>query len=648
MFQVLKKFSFLGIFLYGCIGVATAQMQTNLNPLSVFDTISTINGKFQYFFETSDKYIIKSAYDWRDKLSKKIEMANKAQDSSKLIKYQIILAQIHYDLGDYQESLNTANYLHQNQESLSKNELRYLLQVMDSNYGELMEYNKQLKIRQQKREYGFPGDRLYDIYDNIGLYDEAMSDYFHENRFLPDGDHLGQAIYWNQIAEFLRKKGSSLETAMKRYDAALNYLGVYNNTLNTPRSEQERAQAHWIEATIIGNIGKCKLAQKRYKDAIPDLTNAIEMIREYKQNKYTKEELDYMLDLAHCHMKLGNFQIAKNFLINKVPIKNPNSKMKRDHMLAEYYNKNQQFDSASIYYKRYIRMQDSLDNIMFRMKATALLADVDLERHRSEIVKYEKNIKETEGRIQEKDQTLTNTYIALGLTLFAITGLFLAYRKTVRSRRVINEQKKIIESSLIEKDSLLKEIHHRVKNNLQMVSSLLSIQAKNTKSKAAIEALEEGKSRVKAMALIHQKLYQNDDLSVIEMQGYIETLVNSIKTLYNRDSNHVEIEIDAANTELDIDRAIPFGLILNELVSNSYKYAFPNKEDGTIRIKLELKENNGYFEYCDDGIGLPTDMEERTKSSMGFNLVNRLVNQLKSHLNIDEKADGVRFWFNFS
>ncbi|MCV6628686.1 MAG: ATP-binding protein, partial [Flavobacteriaceae bacterium] len=270
------------------------------------------------------------------------------------------------------------------------------------------------------------------------------------------------------------------------------------------------------------------------------------------------------------------------------------------------------------------------DNRAVKLQALGLLVNMDVEKQENKIKQQQKDIEESKGRIEQKDQTLTNTYIALGLTLLAISGLFLAYRKTVRSRRVINEQKKIIESSLVEKDSLLKEIHHRVKNNLQMVSSLLSIQAKNTKSKAAIEALEEGKSRVKAMALIHQKLYQNDDLSVIEMQGYIETLVNSIKALYKRNSSNIDIQIEAADTELDIDRAIPFGLILNELVSNSFKYAFPNSTDGTIKIKLQVDEKKGFFEYTDNGIGLPSDMEERSKSSMGFNLVNRLVNQLKS------------------
>ena len=153
---------------------------------------------------------------------------------------------------------------------------------------------------------------------------------------------------------------------------------------------------------------------------------------------------------------------------------------------------------------------------------------------------------------------------------------------------------------------------------------------------------------MKAMALIHQKLYQNEDLSVVEMQGYVESLINSIQAVYKKGGHNIDISVDARGTELDIDQAIPIGLILNELVSNSFKYAFPHgDEEAQIYIHLQKDNGQGHFEYTDNGIGLPDDTAERTKSSMGIRLVNRLVNQLQSKLNIDNKVNGVRFWFNF-
>ena len=222
------------------------------------------------------------------------------------------------------------------------------------------------------------------------------------------------------------------------------------------------------------------------------------------------------------------------------------------------------------------------------------MANEDLENSQRLIDEQKKINEQARSEMREKDEQINFVFISLIFTLMGFAGLVYAYLKSIKNQRLIAEQKHIIENALVEKDSLLKEIHHRVKNNLQMVSSLLSLQTKNTRSKAAIVALEEGKSRVKAMALIHQKLYQNDDLSVIEMQGYIESLINSVQSVYKKGGHNISITIDAEGTELDIDRAIPFGLILNELVSNSFKYAFPeNDENGKIYIHLSKNGEQG-------------------------------------------------------
>ncbi|MGC1515503.1 MAG: sensor histidine kinase, partial [Maribacter sp.] len=309
------------------------------------------------------------------------------------------------------------------------------------------------------------------------------------------------------------------------------------------------------------------------------------------------------------------------------------------------------FKNATNYLKRNVRIRDSIDAQASNIKNQQLTSVVaqDLENSRKMMEQQKEQLEASRKDIMARDEKINFVFISLIFTLIGFSGLVYAYLKSIKSQRLIAEQKFIIENALVEKDSLLKEIHHRVKNNLQMVSSLLSLQTKNTRSKAAIAALEEGKSRVKAMALIHQKLYQNDDLSVIEMQGYIESLINSVQSVYKKGGHSINITIDAEGVELDIDRAIPFGLILNELVSNSFKYAFPD-DDSNGKIYIHLRKINGqegFFEYTDNGIGLPDDTEERANSSMGIRLMNRLANQLQTNLNTDKTNKGVRFWFNF-
>ncbi|CAN0603215.1 unnamed protein product, partial [Ectocarpus sp. 12 AP-2014] len=211
--------------------------------------------------------------------------------------------------------------------------------------------------------------------------------------------------------------------------------------------------------------------------------------------------------------------------------------------------------------KRNERIKDSLNkkqSSLIKQQLVTIVANEDLVNSQR-LIDEQKRINElARSEMKAKDERINLVFISLIFTLLGFAGLVYAYLKSIKNQRLIAEQKHIIENALVE-------------NNLQMVSSLLSLQTKNTRSKSAIEALEEGKSRVKAMALIHQKLYQNDDLSVIEMQGYIESLINSVQSVYKKGGHNISITIDAEGTELDIDRAIPFGLILNELVSNSFK-----------------------------------------------------------------------------
>lgn len=235
------------------------------------------------------------------------------------------------------------------------------------------------------------------------------------------------------------------------------------------------------------------------------------------------------------------------------------------------------------------------------------------------------------------------------LILLSLAAFVCIWRIHLKNQRLIARQKRIIADAGIEKEALLKEIHHRVKNNLQIVSSLLSLQTKNTNHPEVIEALNEGKSRVKAMALIHQQLYQHHDLSIIAMQDYIESLATSVQAVYKKCEPLIAITINARGAEFNLDQAIPLGLILNELLSNAFKYAFPNpREPGNIAILLRKQGRQNYFEYTDNGIGFPKEVEIRTHSGVGIQLINRLVQQLHSQLHLDQTGKGVRFWFTFT
>ncbi len=188
------------------------------------------------------------------------------------------------------------------------------------------------------------------------------------------------------------------------------------------------------------------------------------------------------------------------------------------------------------------------------------------------------------------------------------------------------------EARLREKEVLLKEIHHRVKNNMQILSSLLRMQAREVEGERIKVFLKESESRIRSMGLIHEKLYQSQNISEIDFHGYVETLAGQLVRMHRSEGSNVSLEVDAPEILLGLDTAMPCGLIVNELVSNALKYAFPDHRDGKISIKVRPVSDGRYsLIVADDGIGLQGKKPER-EGSLGSKLVDMLVDQLDGEI----------------
>lgn len=622
------------------------------HALDTYVSLSTPEDKLQLFLGIPSRYRDHSIYEWIDRVNADLENAASQNDTSAVEVYSIIRAHLYYDLGDYRKSASQAQELYLELDRSDPEYPKLLLELIDKNYGQMRQYEKQIEIRKRKRELGFSENiTFYDIYANLGLHRKAMETYILEvKKDLDPSDFYQLADYNNHIGQFLLSDRSGA-TAMSYFKKAQGYIVVYLNDINLVKTEREIHRANILKGTIEGNIGKAHILSAQYREALPYLESSLGLLRLPGTDMHREEIAENTLALAEAYMELGNLRKAREYLDRGLETDRPDLVSKRYRLLAALFGAQKDFRSETLYLRRFLRLQDSLgkleqDNEKERL--ASIVSNEELESMKLKSNQQELELERGRAEMEAQDMRINLVFISLVFTLLGFAGLVYAYLKSIKNQRLIAEQKRIIENSLVEKDSLLKEIHHRVKNNLQMVSSLLSLQTKNTRSKAAIEALEEGKTRVKAMALIHQKLYQNDDLSVIEMQGYIESLINSIQSVFRKGGHQINISIDAEGVELDIDRAIPIGLILNELVSNSFKYAFPEEGmEGNIYIHIRKNGDGGVFEYSDNGIGLPPDSDDREQNSMGIRLIKRLVNQLQSNLNIDKTEEGVRFWFHF-
>jgi len=199
----------------------------------------------------------------------------------------------------------------------------------------------------------------------------------------------------------------------------------------------------------------------------------------------------------------------------------------------------------------------------------------------------------------------------------------------------VTERKQALEqikTSLHEKEVLLKEIHHRVKNNMQVITSLLSLQSKTIKDEQALSVFQDSQNRVKSMALIHETLYQSKDLSRINFAEYLQKLVAHVSRSYRIRPEAVKINIDVDDVSLPIDTAVPCGLIINELASNSLKYAFPADTRGEVNIAFERADAQYVLRVSDTGVGLPSDFDPEMGKSLGMKLVRMLTGQLCGEL----------------
>jgi PAS domain S-box-containing protein len=274
----------------------------------------------------------------------------------------------------------------------------------------------------------------------------------------------------------------------------------------------------------------------------------------------------------------------------------------------------------------------------------------DQERVREDVITYgeenadEKLKKDIQFRLRKKngEYIWVNNRRAL---LKSSDGKPMAIIGNVRD---ISERKKYVDAldaSLKEKEMLLSEIHHRVKNNLSIVSSLVELQ-KNAPNAGSEESFNEIQARIKSIALVHEKLYENETFSDVDLSDYLEDLLNMIHFTFESGQRQINIERNLDSLSVNIKRAVPIGLICNEMINNCYKYAFEGRDNGNINVEFKVNGEKAKLTVKDDGIGLPDEFEEMKKQSLGMTLIEVLTKQVEGELTYDTNG-GASFTVEF-
>jgi len=459
-------------------------------------------------------------------------------------------------------------------------------------------------------------DKVYNLYA-LALSYYQFGDYTDAIRFakqvepIPDGDNFVDLFTYNLLGMAYLK--------LERFDSSRIY---FKKTYLFAENSAKEKQLGWT-GIALGNIGHTWYIQGEYEQAIPCYLEAIEVC---KKAELWDNVSPFSSRLISSYTKLGQTDKAKDF----IDLAKKSTLLYNDiEGYALFYN------AIADYYKA---TGNSLKAINYRDSAILYNDSIQTTFDRNSKVQLQLNSYREKIKAQEaiyklaaiRQQTIRNTIIGFIVFLLIIAYMF------------YSRQKKILQSKTV----LLKEIHHRVKNNLQVISSILDIQQRSSGNEQVNRAFTDAKSRINSMALVHQNLYERENVGATDAMDYFNQLFKIISASYAPENVKISSNIHASGS-LNIDTLIPIALIFNELLTNTYKYAFIHKPAGDIYFFLTIKDDIIKMEYRDNGEGAPADMDLLKSKGLGSLIIKKFTQQLHGSYTVENSRQGIKYSFQF-
>ena len=461
---------------------------------------------------------------------------------------------------------------------------------------------------------------IADVYNSLGEHENALK--------LLNEIKNGYVNRIRSDMSLYKMMGIAFEGLNKRDSAIYYYKKSLDEAINLGQKGKV-ATAYYYIGNILFNTGRQSEALYYLKKS-KLISNSLNLENDYATASNV---------LGNIYMQKGEFNMAeKNFTIafntgkkigNIELLKNATKGLHLVNFQKGEINK------AYNYLLKYKQYSDSVLNADNIKAITKKKLEFDFEKEKDQLVQEQEKERLLYNANIKRQKLVRNAIIIICLLVIIFT-VFL-YKTYIQKKKANNE-----------KEALLKEIHHRVKNNLQIISSLLNIQTEYTKDLKIIGAVQESQSRVKAMALIHQLLYQEENFTRINFENYLDQLVKTINSIFKKEDIEVRTILNIDKIPLNIDTSIPLGLIVTELASNAYKYAFNDSKLGILEIDL-LRTDFKRYELVikDNGPGLPTNLNIENSNSLGLRLVNLLTNQIDGEFAYANK-NGSQFKITFS
>lgn len=517
-----------------------------------------------------------------------------------------------------------------------------------------------LATRTKQKEYLIQITRKSKIYDAFGLNQQAVIEKrkeFLEEYPMRKNDTDFVAGYLNDMGVYFNR--------MKMSDSAIPYFTKATELITKKLSyTPNKPNYQFFKGLIEGNMAFAYTNNGEYKKALPYLKTDIYFSKRVND---MESAFNSCILLSRCYIKLQQMNFAQQYADSAERISlaytQPRIRLKLLYLQGELMDALGNASQAVIKFKSYMNLKDSISNREKELQLINQQVALDIQKKDSELSEKSELIKN--AVLNEGKQKVFRAYLMAGLIITIILVGFLFYTNTNSKRREeeleiknqqIQIQNKQIETSLNEKELLLREIHHRVKNNLQIINSVINLQSDKTQNGELNEVLSELKGRISSIALTHQMLYQKGTSSSVVLCDYLQNLIAQIYTSY--ESEHIKVNFSCTNKDfiINIDTAIPLGLLVNEIMTNAFKHAFKEtpaspagRKNGIIDINANVSFNQVELTIKDNGVGLPENYNDLMNKppSLGFELITILVDQIDAKLEI-VNTNGTCFLIKFN
>ena len=556
----------------------------------LYEELNDTAGVIAATYQLANAKQLQGEYDSTIHYSNKlILLAEDAADTASIIRARLLLSSVHNHQSNYEASLQELN------------KSRRIAEMLEDNLSLTLDiYNRESFIYYSLQEFDKSAERIEKIIEALKASNNQRRLNLWHNNLASVYSLCGNCVSYEKRKQILKQSIEYGEAANFSYGLAYAYKHLSDVYREEGKRDSTRYYLDQIEV-LLPSINKrdftglVSVAQGFYWEQGGNKPNAIKYYGKahdiWAELGKKREQMDMAWNLGHLYESTGDFKKANRYLYTYVSLRDS---------LYDVDNVRKIKELEMNYEFRQQQVTDSLKNL------------------------EQVNLLEYEAAAQKKTKNL----LIIGVLLVLIVSIivFNSLLKQKKLGKLLKVKSAQVESELAQKELLLTEIHHRVKNNFQILSSLLELQAKGTDDQQTKELISEGKSRVRSMALIHAQLYQKDSLAV-KLHDYLQNLVAEIQKSFTGSTGQVNLNV-SEETTIDVDSMVPLGLIANELVVNAFKYADGQTDE--LKLEINLYEEGGFqvLMFKDNGPGLPENLDLATSKSTGLWLVSRLALQL--------------------